>query len=244
MPITIPIIFQDSNILVINKPSGIIVNNSQTAKNEVTIQDWAKNFINLSGGENVDEEIFEEFKNRNGIVHRLDKETSGVLIIAKNVKSFQFLKSQFMNRVVKKTYLALVHGEIKPNSGTISAPIGREIFNRTKFGVVAGGRDATTEYKTLEVKYLNNKKEPLSLIELYPLTGRTHQIRVHLKYLGYPIFSDELYAGRKTARDDRKYLNRFFLHAKSIEFIHPKTLKKIFLEAPLPEELNNFIASL
>ena len=194
-----------------------------------------------------------EFENRSGIVHRLDKETSGILLIAKNPASFLNLQKQFKDRSVKKTYIALVHGEVKPESGEINVPVGRLSFNRKRFGVVAGGREAVTKYKVLSIKYYavpagrqvsDGKKEPLSLLELYPKTGRTHQIRVHLKYFGHPVFSDPLYGGRKTSRNDRKLLPRLFLHAAKISFLHPKTNKIISLESPLPQELVNFLLTL
>jgi 23S rRNA pseudouridine1911/1915/1917 synthase len=121
-------------------------------------------------------------------------------------------------------------------------PVGRLPWNRTRFGVLAGGKQATTHYRVISnFKSPVKQKEELSLLELYPKTGRTHQIRVHLKYLNHPIFGDELYAGRKTARDDRKVLQRFFLHAKKISFFHPQTEKRVEFESPLPEELQNML---
>ncbi len=242
----IDILFEDKDLLIINKPSGITVNDSETTKDKITIQSWNKQFINLGNNSDIPNEIFDEFKNRDGVVHRLDKETSGALILAKNAKSFWELKKQFMERTIKKTYLALAHGEIKPEIGEISAPVGRESFNRMRFGVVIGGREAITLYKIIsKFQFPNFKKnEKLSLVELNPKTGRTHQIRVHLKHIGHPIFADELYAGRKTARDDRKFLNRFFLHAEKIEFKHPVTEKFMSITAPLSKELKDFLETL
>ena len=239
--INIPIIFEDDDLVVINKPSGITVNKSDTAKNELTIQDWVEKNIKLSFEKNgVDDILFSEFANRGGIVHRLDKETSGALVVAKNPKSFELMKKQFMDRSVKKTYLALVHGQITTKTGEINAPIGRETFNRMRFGVTLGGREALTKYEVINSNLFLGE-EKLSLVELYPQTGRTHQIRVHLKHIGYPIFGDELYAGRKNSQNDRKFLNRFFLHAKKIEFNHPISNKLMKIEVPLAEDLNNFL---
>ena len=238
----IKVIYEDSDILVLDKPAGITVNRSDTTRGEETVQDWIEKNIklkppNLKGNEKTD------FYKRSGIVHRIDKETSGILLVAKNIESFEGLQSQFKERLIEKTYLALVHGKVIPEVGEISVPVGRLPWNRKKFGVLAGGREAVTKYKVLSILYLvsGKKEEPMSLLELYPKTGRTHQIRVHLKYFNHPIFADFLYAGRKTARDDRKVLNRVFLHAHKISFTHPVTNKQISLESPLPEELAKII---
>lgn len=238
------VIFEDKDILVVNKPAGLIVNRSDTTSHEETLQDFVEKYLHLphnpymtkpEGDEYpTTEQVFHE---RSGIVHRLDKETSGIILIAKNPESFAELQRQFKERLVHKTYLALAHGKIAPEEGEINVPVGRLEYNRMRFGVVAGGRESLTHYKVLHV-YTNSKtKEPLSLVELYPKTGRTHQIRVHLKYLQRPIFGDELYAGRKTARQDRKVVERVFLHAAAITFFHPRTKKEMHFEAPLPEEL-------
>ena len=190
--------------------------------------------------------IEEEFVNRGGIVHRLDKETSGILLIAKNPESFLNLQNQFKDRKVEKVYLAWAHGEVKPEEGEINVPVGRLSFNRKRFGIVAGGREAVTKYKVSSIKYLvsDGKKEPLSLLELYPKTGRTHQIRVHLKYFGHPVFSDPLYGGRKTSRKDRKILSRLFLHAAKISFLHPKTGKEVSFKSDLSQKLKEFLKTL
>ncbi len=267
------IIFEDKDMIVLDKPSGMTVNNSDTARGEETVQGWIeKNFQKTQKAGKSDNQgmssvevsdyagarsfpgtpgkvynIEEEFYNRGGIVHRLDKETSGILLVAKNPESFGKLKQQFMSRTVKKTYTALAHGKIIPEKGEINAPVGRLPFNRTHFGVVAGGREALTYYSVISnYQFSISKKniEVLTLSELYPQTGRTHQIRVHLKYLGHPIFSDELYAGRKTAREDRKYLPRLFLHASKISFNHPSTGKSIKIEIPLPQDLQTFLSNL
>ncbi len=241
----IKIIYEDSDLLAIDKPSGVTVNRSDTTKNEETVQDWTETKFSIFNFQfSIDKES--DFYKRGGIVHRLDKETSGILLIAKNPASFLNLQKQFKDRGVKKTYIALVHGEVKPESGEINVPVGRLSFNRKRFGVVAGGREAVTKYKVLSIKYYvsDGKKEPLSLLELYPKTGRTHQIRVHLKYFGHPVFSDPLYGGRKTSRKDRKVLPRLFLHASEISFLHPKDGREIFLQSKLPKGLEEFTKSL
>ena len=251
------IIFEDSDILVLDKPAGMIVNRSDTTVGENTVQDWIEKYIKIPKTKsqipnkpqipnpNVQNDF--EFRNRAGIVHRLDKETSGILIVAKNAEAFINLQSQFKERKVKKTYIALVHGKVEPSEGEIDAPVGRLPWNRMRFGVLAKGRESVTKYKVLTIKYYvskDNNKEPFSLLELYPETGRTHQIRVHLKYINHPIFADPLYAGRKTSRDDRKTLSRIFLHASKISFAHPQTNQSLSFENPLPDELNKFIGRL
>jgi 23S rRNA pseudouridine1911/1915/1917 synthase len=224
----IKIIFEDEDFLIINKPSGITVNRADTTKDELTLQDFLDKKDPLD--ESLDKET--DFYQRHGIVHRIDKETSGILIVAKNLESFLNLQSQFKERKVSKTYIALVHGRVEPDEGDINVPVGRLPWNRKRFGVLAGGKEAITHFKVIE-KY--NKQ--FTLLELSPKTGRTHQIRVHLKYFNHPIFGDFLYAGRKTSRDDRKILDRFFLHAKKITFFHPRTGKSVSFEAELPYEL-------
>lgn len=247
------IIYEDDDLLVVNKPAGVIVNRSDTTRHEETLQDFVEKKLHLPSNPYLQKKELKEgeyppaeevFADRSGIVHRLDKETSGVILVAKNPQAFVELQRQFKERIVHKTYVALAHGKISPEEGEINVPVGRLEHNRMRFGVVAGGRESVTHYKVLH-SYINPKnKEPLTLVELYPKTGRTHQIRVHLKYLNRPIFADELYAGRKTARSDRKVLPRVFLHAAKITFLHPKTKKEMTFEAPLTEELEQTLQTL
>lgn len=249
------VLFEDESMLAVDKPAGITVNKSDTTTGEKTLQDWVSERVGIrnyelgikGNGKNREEdytskEYFQKvFLERAGTVHRLDKETSGILLIAKTVESFQELQRQFKERRVKKTYRALAHGEIKPTAGEINVPVGRLPWNRMSFGVIAGGREAVTKYKVISNFKFKIVPEKLSLVELYPETGRTHQIRVHLQYIHHPIVSDMLYAGRKTARTDRTYLSRVFLHASKIVFHHPKSGKQIILESPLSQNLQNFI---
>lgn len=223
------IIYEDDFLLVLDKPAGWIVNEAKTSKNSPVIQTWLK--------KNFDYPLVKGTEERSGIVHRLDKETSGVLVVAKTKEGFQDLQKQFKERKVKKTYLALVHGKVEPMAGEIKAPVARLPWNREKFGVVLGGKEAITKYKVLG--YYSRHSKDLSLIEVYPKTGRTHQIRVHLKYIGHPIVSDKFYAGRKTAREDMTWCPRLFLHAFRISFFHPQTQKKVFFESLVPEDLEN-----
>lgn len=239
----IAVLYEDDAILVVDKPAGITVNRAETTKNETTVQDWAEQHLGITyqasiiryGDPAWTPEI--DFAQRGGIVHRLDKETSGVLVLAKNPQAFVELQRQFREREVKKEYQALAHGAIKPDEGEINVPVGRLPWNTKQFGIIPGGKESKTLYKVLSLYEYPKTKEKFSLVELYPKSGRTHQIRVHLKYIGHPIFADFLYAGRKTARDDRKILGRVFLHAAKIAFAHPTTKESLTFSSPLPEEL-------
>lgn len=249
----VTILYEDQEMLVLDKPSGMTVNRADTTRGVETLQDWIDENNKVPRVSNVPKVSKEDektsgtfdtsdtFNQRSGIVHRLDKETSGLLLVAKNEQAFFALQSQFKERTVRKKYLTLVHGEVKPSEGEINVPIGRQEWNRMRFGVVAGGKEAVTLYTVLEYRKLHKTKETVSYLEIELKTGRTHQIRVHMKYLGYPLFADFLYAGRKTQRDDRKYLSRVFLHAAKISFIHPKTEKEMQFTSVLPEELQSFL---
>lgn len=239
------ILYEDDDLFVIDKPAGMTVNKAETTKGELTIQEWLEGKFTAQFAKFKTKGV-SDFYQRAGIVHRLDKETSGVLLVAKTPTSFTILQQQFKDRVIKKTYLALVHGRMVPEVGEISVPIGRLSWNRKRFGVVAGGREALTSYKTIGKYYSSNpnRKEEFALLEVNPKTGRTHQIRVHLKYSNHPIFSDFLYTGRKTAREDRKVLPRFFLHATSISFTHPTMHNTKTITSQMPKDLSNFLETL
>lgn len=237
----VKIIYEDSDILVLDKPAGVTVNRSDTTKGEETLQDWIEEELRFK---NEDLRIDNDFYKRSGIVHRLDKETSGIILVGKTQEAFLDLQRQFKEREVEKKYVALVHGKVTPAQGEINVPVGRTPWNRKRFGIVAGGREAETRYRVISNFKLPITNEPLTLLELYPKTGRTHQIRVHLKYLGHPIFSDSLYGGRKITRADRKILKRHFLHASEIYFFHPKTKERLTFKSPLPKDLEELLASI
>lgn len=256
------IIYEDKSLMVLNKPAGWITNESASVGERETIQRWlAKNF---------DFETVGIREYRDGVVHRLDKETSGILLVAKTKSAFEFLQALFKSREVQKTYVALVHGVVEPSEGKIEIAVGRLPWRKDRFGVLPGGRESVTEYKVidyymkmddrdlkadnenrnrkLEVRSSNINAQSshsnfypqssiFSLVELSPKTGRTHQIRIHMKYLGHPLVSDEFYAGRKTARKDRKWCPRLFLHASEIVFTHPGTLKEVSFKSDLPKDL-------
>lgn len=234
----IKILYEDKDVLVIDKPSGIAVHPDGRNRAK-TITDWVlKNYPKLKGvGEPIksnDQEI-----DRPGIVHRLDRETSGVLVIVKNSKAFEYFKKQFMDRKIKKVYHAVISGWPKNDKGVINKPIGRSPsdFRKRLAGRGARGelREAVTEYKVL--KRFSDKKNKFSYIEVYPKTGRTHQIRVHMKFLSLPVAGDTLYAPNNPVPSSTK---RMMLHAKSIEFKNPKG-KIIKIESELPKEFKSLI---
>ena len=210
----IKVLYEDSNILAIEKPSGILVHPDKSSKEKTILDLFIKQYTKLE------------------IVHRLDRETSGFLLLDKNKKTHEFLKKQFQERTIKKTYVAIVDGWMKDDHGIINKPIGRSPsdFRRRSASRGARGemREAITEYKVL--KRFTDKKEKYTYLEVKPKTGRTHQIRVHMKFLNHPVVCDSLYNPSGACQ---KELTRMALHAKSIEFknIKGETIK---VESPVP----------
>jgi len=224
------IIFEDSDMLILDKPPGWVVNDAVTAHGNPIIQNWLKSKYYY--------ELSNSGEKRSGIVHRLDKETSGILIIGKNNLAFTGIQKQFKERKVVKKYTALVHGRLKDQKGEISAPLARLPWNRERFGVLPSGKEAATYY-SLSGLYKDDGGEYYSLLDVTPKTGRTHQIRVHLKFINHPIVSDILYAGRKTARKDRLWCKRMFLHSYAISFTHPRSGERLSFRSELPEDLQS-----
>lgn len=245
----IPILFEDEALLIINKPPGVVVNRAESVKTE-TVQEWVEKKVH-SNEFIVHSEEEQIFKDRAGIVHRIDKETSGILLIAKTPEAFVELQRQFKERLVHKTYLAIVHGKVVPEEGEIKVPVGRLPWNTEHFGVVPGGKDAVTRYRVIASIAKQSQRDrhvpqggtrdDFTVVELFPETGRTHQIRVHLKYINHPIVGDYLYAGRVVSRNDRVWAPRVMLHAWKISFTHPTTVKPIAFEAPIPDDMNTII---
>lgn len=221
------ILFEDEAFFVVDKPTGWISNDSNTVTNQPVVQKWVT--------ENFDYPLKGNKELRDGIVHRLDKETSGILVVAKTEESFSKLQLMFKERKVEKTYTALCHGKVDPPEGKIEETVGRLPWRRDRFGVVEGGRESLTHYQL--IRFYKGDRGGYSLTEFYPKTGRTHQIRIHAKHIGHAIVSDEFYAGRKTARNDRKWCSRLFLHASRIKFKHPATGKPQDFVSELPADL-------
>ena len=226
---SIKILFENKNIIIIKKPTGLVVH-SDGKTHEPTVVDWIlEHYPEINGvGENMiitDKDDNESEINRPGIVHRIDRDTSGILVIAKTQESFLDLKEKFKNREIVKKYQALVYGWPKNETGIIDAAIGRsnKDFRMKQAGPGARGqlRDAQTEYRVLDYYEDQRKKnkqkqfEKYALLECSPKTGRTHQIRVHLKFINHPIVADSLYRGK---RKECLGLDRTALHAYSIEF--------------------------
>lgn len=225
--IPLNIIYEDKDLLVIDKPAGLAVHPAPGTP-AGTLVNALLHYLPALAKEADDLAVDET--HRPGIVHRLDKETSGVIIVAKNRTAQANLSDQFKNRTVKKTYITLVKGNLTPEQGIIEADIGRDPKNRQRMAVVADGRDARTNYKV--IKYYGNN----TLLEIHPETGRTHQIRVHLAAIGYPVLGDKTYGL------PLKNLERQFLHAGKIGFKLPSTGKWVEFESPLPADLQKALA--
>lgn len=215
------IIYEDSDLLVINKPGGMVVHPAPGHYSGTLVNALLSHCTDLSGIGGV---------LRPGIVHRLDKDTSGLLIAAKNDYSHQNLSEQLKNRLIKREYIALVHGQVKPPGGRIVAPIARHPRHRKKMAVVEGGREAVTSYRVL--KYFDH----YSLLRLNLETGRTHQIRVHLSYLGHPVVGDKTYAKGDRSKLPVNMTSSHALHAYRLSFKHPRSGKSLRYTAALPEE--------
>lgn len=229
----IKIIFENDDFVAIDKPAGLLVHPTIGHDGEVTLIDWIKNKKPeiLKVGEN---------SSRPGIVHRLDRDTSGIMIIAKNNQSFEYLKKLFQERQIEKCYLTLVFGNFKEKSGVIDRPIGRiasSSKHSTKAKKMKDVKEARTEYNVLW-NWHKDKEQGFSLIEVYPKTGRTNQIRVHLASIGHSVVGDQVYGSQKLKLPDN--LQRMFLHAYFVEFV-TKNGEKIHLKAELSKDLQKVL---
>lgn len=212
--IPLDIIYEDKDIVLINKAQGMVVHPGAGNPNGTLVNALLFHIKDLSG---INGEI------RPGIVHRLDKDTSGILMVAKNDEAHVNLSEQLQNRTVKRKYWALVHGVLPHEHGTINAPIGRDPKDRQKFTVIKGGKEAISHFRVLE------RIQKFSLMEVSLETGRTHQIRVHLNYIDHPVAGDKIYGPKKSLEG-----NGQFLHARMLEFTHPRTGETMSFEAELP----------
>jgi 23S rRNA pseudouridine1911/1915/1917 synthase len=234
--IPLEIIFEDDSLIVVNKPAGLVVHPAAGIHSGTLANALAYHFQKLSTRAG---EI------RPGIVHRLDKDTSGLMVVAKNEATHENLADQFRAREVFKSYVALVHGVVKQESGRIEQPIARDPRTRIRMAVVAAGRGALSLYR------VRRRFKSFTLLDVELKTGRTHQIRVHLSWLKHPVVGDEVYGGGrdKTVLDVRlraaiRKLRRQFLHAERLGFRHPTSGESLQFVAPLPEGLANLLAEL
>jgi 23S rRNA pseudouridine1911/1915/1917 synthase len=236
--IPLDIVHEDDDLAVINKPAGMMVHagagTTDDARNRGTLVNALLHHMNNLSG--VGGEL------RPGIVHRLDKETSGLIVVAKNDAAHRKLSAQFAAREVKKKYVALVHGWVKKDSGTLSQSIGRHPVRRMRMATrIEGGRTAVTHYRV--VRRLDTKFGKFTLLDLKIDTGRTHQIRVHVAAMGHPVVGDTMYGAPAQARGKSAVivLKRNFLHAAELEFRHPRTGEPVALKTELPAELREFL---
>jgi 23S rRNA pseudouridine1911/1915/1917 synthase len=256
--IPLDVVFEDADLAVVNKPAGMMVHagsgQNEDARSKGTLVNallYRFKKLSSTGGDL-----------RPGIVHRLDKDTSGLIVVAKNDRTHAELGEMFATRQMKKTYLALVQGEVERKHGTINAALGRDPVRRTRMTTqpLDNSRSAVSHYEV--VRRLSNRFGKFTLVRVRIETGRTHQIRVHMASIGHPVVGDTLYGGagqltdqvaaqaptskaaRRKADPERLRLGRNFLHAAQLEFTHPRTGKLLQLEAPLPEELESFLRRL
>lgn len=224
-PASLDIVYEDQDLLVVNKPAGIVVHPARGHSGDTLLDVLLARY--LDKGQFEDEE-------RPGIVHRLDKDTSGLLIVAKNARAQAALVEQMKQHTIVKRYLALVEGVVPLDAGSIDAPIGRDPRYRQQMAITAtGSREARTHFRVVQ----RFRRHTLLLLQLE--TGRTHQIRVHLRAIGYPIVGDPVYG--PTGKRDTLPLSRQFLHAYQLAFTHPITDQRLDLEAPLPEDLEQIL---
>ena len=236
--IPLDVLYEDEILIVVNKPAGMVTHQGAGNYSGTLVNGLVYHFSSLS-------QVYGE--QRPGIVHRLDKDTSGILVVAKTDECHRHLADQFSNRTVSKTYVGIVWGKLKEKKGVIDNSIIRHPTKRKQFKVGEGGRSAITEYRVMK------EWEYLSLLEILPKTGRTHQIRVHLASINHPIFGDETYGGGKSRIkgyqpevrnqivDLFNIARRFMLHARTLSFYHPKSGVEVTFSAPIPEDLQRII---
>lgn len=244
--IPLDIVFEDEFLAVINKPAGMVVHpgagiSSGTLANAVAFH-LGVGIADMGFGSEHERSTIQNLRSKIGIVHRLDKDTSGLIVVAKDEETHEALGAQFRDRQVYKSYVALVHGSPRDNSGTIDRPIARDRWHRTRMTVAANGRSALSIWK------VRQRFEKFTLVDVEIKTGRTHQIRVHLASINHPIVGDATYnegrdntiADADTKRAVEK-LGRVFLHAEKLSFVHPETEERLSFDVDIPAELSSFL---
>lgn len=222
--IPLDIVYEDNDIIIINKPSGLVVHPGNGNYNNTLVNGLLYYTDNLSNNNGLE---------RVGIVHRIDKDTSGLILACKNNKAHEVMALEFKNHTIKRTYIALLEGVLPHNKVTVDAPIGRDVSNRLKMAVTnKNSKNAITHIEVIK-RYKN-----YTLVKCLLETGRTHQIRVHTKYIGYPVFNDPVYSNKPCTEFGQ------FLHSYSMEFNHPITKKHLYFECPLPKEFQDFLNKL
>jgi 23S rRNA pseudouridine1911/1915/1917 synthase len=235
-PIPIEIVYEDETLVVVNKPAGLVVHPAAGIQSGTLANALSYHFQQLpDSGAGV----------RPGIVHRLDRDTSGLLVVAKTEAALERLSDQFRDRTVFKSYVALVHGRLQADTGRIDQPLARDASNRTRMAVVRGGRSALSLYR------VRQRFNRFTLLDVELKTGRTHQIRVHLAWLKHPVVGDETYGGGRdnTIQDAKlrahvRNLGRHFLHAERLAFTHPQTNERVEFSSPLPPELTQLLTEI
>lgn len=222
-PIPLPVIYEDKDILVIDKPAGLTVHPAPGHPDHTLVNAVLAHCPGLARSNEL---------MRPGIVHRLDKDTSGLIVVTKNEFAREYLVAQFKSRAVNKGYLVLVKGRLSPEQGIIEAPLGRDPHHRRRMAIVEAGKEASTRYRVR--KYLDG----YTLVEVTPVTGRTHQIRVHLSAIGYPVVGDPVYGAKST------HLDRQFIHAYRLGFCLPSTEEYQEFTSPLPLDLEQALENL
>jgi len=256
---SVEILYEDDYIIVLNKPYGMVVNRSKTSPNN-TIQDFIEgkyDFIkdfdvsllqNIISNDPLDVDNtdmlsdidIDEFTTRSGVLHRLDKDTSGVLLVAKDPITFKKIKHQFKSRTVQKEYTAVVMGEVGDEKIEIDAPIKRSPASPLKFAVVEDGKPALTLIE--KIKVIKKEEAKFTVLRVFPKTGRTHQIRVHLSAINHPIAGDPIYLSKYNYEMTFKIFNRLMLHSSALSFEHPHLNEVVRYESPLSEDFSKSIA--
>ncbi len=238
----IDVLFEDSQVVVVNKPAGLVVHPGSGNEAVTLAHGLLARFPDI--GELVTRGVFEP--GRPGIVHRLDKDTSGLIVVARTHEAYESLVGQLASRQVKRLYKCLVWGRPGPREGIIDAPIGRSQTNRKKFSIVSSGKEAITKFRV--IKTYNPGSIEVTLLECELQTGRTHQIRVHVQSIGVPVVGDQVYGGRVTKKRDPDGiftgLDRQFLHASQLSFDHPGTGEPMSFSKDIPEDLDRVLRAL